>query len=203
MKVVFALAVSALLLGCAVSADASDKSIRTLEITSIAPASFEELWNEADVVARVRVLGGHPELKKSAANPAARYVFTSHRIEVLEIYKAQVSIDCARLADEVTQCSPRSGDESLLLQSAGEVETADELIRVAGESPLKPGAAYILFLRWDAYWKAFMPTHGPHATFEIRNGAIHPASKWRVSKEHEGKTAEKFAEELRRKGAQR
>ncbi|HEX2059522.1 MAG TPA: hypothetical protein VHK90_02175 [Thermoanaerobaculia bacterium] len=197
-----AVALLGLLLSCIAYAE-TEKSPRVQHITFIAPASLDELWSSADVVAQVRIVGGKPELRTGQSDPKARYVFTTHRTKVVDVLKSIVSSECARLSQDITDCSPRAGAELTLQQSAGEAESEGEIVRIADEIPLRAGAEYIVFLRWDPYWKAFIPTHGPHSTFEIRNGVVHPTSAWRVSKEQEGKPAAKFAEELRRKGGLR
>lgn len=189
-----------MLLASAAHGDSSHKSVRTQHITFIAPSSMDELWDDADVVAHIRVLGSRPELRPGSAEGGTKHVFTAHRMRVLDVFKTDVSMDCASLASEVAECSPRVGDELPLLQRAGEVETEDEIIRLADEVPLASGADYVVFLKWNAHLGVFTPLFGPHGTFEVRKGVVHPASKWRVSAEHQGKPASKFVDELRRKG---
>lgn len=89
------------------------------------------------------------------------------------------------------------------MQKAGEIETADAVIRLAGETPLKPGSEYVLFLKWDAHLEEFLPFHGPDAAFQIQNGVIHPTGKSPISEEHTGKSVASFKNGLRRKSGER
>ncbi|HVG24689.1 MAG TPA: hypothetical protein VND45_11085 [Thermoanaerobaculia bacterium] len=200
MRVII-LVFTAFSLCCLPSAAQPPKRISTHHITFFVPPSFDELWSGAELVARVRVIGSRGELKPTNTRPGSTNVFTRHRLRVLELYKTRVSADCAASAPSVLQCAPAVADELVMLQNAGTVETEDEIVRVAGEEPLKPGTEYIVFLVWNGPVKAFVPNWGPNSTYEIRDGVIHPATDTRVTKEHRGKSAGQFAEELRKRGA--
>lgn len=192
--------VSAILLtDCAAYAqNHRNKPIQILHILIVAPDSFDALWNDAHLIALVRVLGNRPE-----ATADGRFVHTAHRARVMDVFKSEVSLDCAQQAAEVTSCAPAVGHELRFLQKAGEIETAEAVIRLADEVPLKAGGEYIVFLEWDAHLKAFLPRYGPAGTYEVSDGIIRPVRYSKVSEEHSGKSATAFMGELRRRGGKR
>lgn len=192
-------AVGALLLACASFAgDQTSKPVRTLHILFVAPESSDALWNEADLVVHVRIAGSRPQ-----ATTDGRFVHTVHRARVVDVIKSGASIDCAAQATDPAKCSPAAGQDLTFMQKAGEIETADAVIRLAGETPLKPGSEYVLFLKWDVHLEEFLPFHGPDAAFQIQNGVIHPTGKSPISEEHTGKSVASFKNGLRRKSGER
>jgi hypothetical protein len=187
-----------LLTGTAGAATANGKPVRNIEILFVAPGSFDELWGEAEVIAHVRVIGSRPQ-----ATSDGRFVHTHHRAKVLDVLKSDISVDCAAQASEPSACAPAAGHELLFLQQAGEIETADAVIRLADTVPLSPGSEYILFLRWDAYQKAFLPFFGPNGVFEVRDSALHPTGVSDIAQEQRGRSVDAFKEEVRAKGRKR
>jgi hypothetical protein len=182
-----------LLLNCAEYAGAeTHKPVQTLHILFVAPDSSDALSTEVDLIVHVRVLANRPQ-----ATADARFVHTIHDARVLDVLKSDVSADCAAQAQDVRDCSPIGGQQLRFLQKAGEAETPDAVIRIADQVPLKAGSESILFLKWDAHLKAFLPLHGPDGTFEVRDGVIRPSGHSPVAQGHSGKSAVKFKEEFR------
>jgi hypothetical protein len=188
-----------LLLNCVMYAGTeAHKPVQTLHILFVAPDSPDALSNEVDLIVHVRVFDNRPQ-----ATASARFVHTIHDARVLDVLKNNVSADCAAQAPDVRDCSPIAGRDLRFLQKAGEVETPDTVIRIADEVPLRPGSEYILFLKWDAHLKAFLPFHGPDGTFEVRGGVIRPAGRSPVAQAQSGKSAAMFKEELRHRERER
>jgi len=200
MHQVMALMASAFIVVSSAYAQQARKPVSTQYITFTAPESFDQLWADAHLVVRARVLGGRADLMRGGPNPRAARVFTVHRIELLEVYKSQVPSECAAAAADVKQCAPHVGDTITLWQHAGEVEDADRIVRIADETPLRPGVDHFLFLIWHAPLNAFVSPYGSYGAFEVRNGTVHMTAKGNQLREHEGKAAAVLAEELRRKG---
>ena len=187
------------LLCCTAYGGQPQKPVDLRFITFTEPDSVEDLWAQSHLVLHVRVLGGRTmAFQNETVSRKRRNVFTIHRARVMDVYKSVVSKECASEALDVLGCSPQVGAEVSIWQSAGEVETADDIIRVADEEPLNVGSEYLIFLVWHPSVKAFVPVAGPNGTFEIRNGQIHRTTKGNFGREQEGKTPEGFLGALRK-----
>lgn len=185
---VAAVAAAALLLhGSAFGAEGK-KPVHNLEILFVAPSSFGELSNEAELIVHVRITDSRPEIARNNR---------CHRAKVLDVLRSQLSVECAAQAPNPSRCAPAAGEELLFLQKAGEIETGDAVIRIAGTEPLASGKEYILFLRWDPYQKAFLPFFGPNGAFEVAGEAIEPTGIGDIAREQRGKKVDAFKEEVR------
>jgi hypothetical protein len=104
----------------------------------------------------------------------------------LDVFKSDVSPDCATLASRVAQCAPSVGQELRFLHVAGEAETGQEILRVVDGVPLEIAAEYLLFLRWHAPLGDYVVTYGANGVFKLRDGVVQVSADW-VESEHRGK----------------
>ncbi len=174
-----------LFLSCA--AIAGEKEVRTRHVTFIAPESFDSLWSESDAVIHVKVLGGRavgrkiPQLERPSTA-----VHTDHRVRVLEVFRGPVELETL-------------GEKDLtVIQVAGEIETIDQIIRIADEVPLSRGSEYVLFLKWHPTFEKYQLWQGRFGIFENDKGVIRPQSDYRTEA-HNGKPAAAFFQELRQR----
>ena len=165
----------------------ADKEVRTIFEMFVAPESIDEMAAEADTIVRARVLGNRSVAGQKSFPP----VYTEHRLRILDVIRGWVPSDRQVIADHPVL------QELLILQKAGEVETNEQVIKMADEIPLSPGAEYVLFLKWNPGYDRYEVWLGRYGIFRIENDVVHPGSDFRTVNSAKGKPVTRFIEELR------
>lgn len=160
------------------------KPVRVIDITYLSPSSLDDLWQEADLIARVRVRETSMKAKEPAPGIKTPLVYTEAKVEVIQQYRRK-------------RTDAGTGTSLVVAQRAGRLELADEIIEIADVEPLAAGREYVLFLQWHRYLGTYEVTAGPEAIFELRGGRVRPFGKSPVAKDHSALRDDEFLSDLR------
>jgi hypothetical protein len=150
------------------------KPVLEQETLHAIPDSFAEMWSLADLVAKVRLTSSTVE-----ATPSGR-IRTEHHAEVLRVFKGTAAI----------------GDAVAFLQVAGQLETADAIIRVSDEEPLVPGT-YIVFLRNAPLENRLCLIGDVDGAYKLVKGFLEPEGKFTsFARQYCGLSEERFVSEI-------
>jgi len=122
-----------------------------------------ELWAAVDAVVLGEILSSQTSgYQTTAGRPR---VLTRHAVKTIEAFKTG-----REWSD--------GASEFRVLQSAGEIDVGDAIIKAdGGYRLLAKGEQYVFFLKWNAYMSDYDLAYGPSAIFLLRNGQIEsPAS---------------------------
>ncbi len=162
----------------------AQKPVRVVDITYLRPSTLDDLWQDADLVARVRVVETAMKAKEPAPGIKTPLVHTEAKVDVLQHYRRK-------------RTDTAVGTSLVIAQRAGRLELADEIIEIAHIEPIVAGREYVLFLQWHPMLGTYEVTAGPEAIFELRDGRVRPFGKSAIAKDRSGIRDEEFLSDLR------
>jgi hypothetical protein len=161
----------------ALAREQASKPVLEQETFHAVPGSFREMWQVADVVAKVRIT--RSIVRPTDSSPVPR-IETLHRATVLAVFKGEV----------------KAHSEVSFTQVAGQLETATAIVRVADEEPLAPGD-YVVFLRRTPLDPQLRLVGDVDGAYKVNNGFIEPQGRFTsFAKEHRGLSERRFVAEI-------
>lgn len=153
------------------------KPVLEQETLHAVPGSFREMWQQSDVVAKVRIT--RSIVRPTDPSPVPR-IETLHHATVITVFKGAVKAQSALSFAQV----------------AGQLETATAIVRVADEEPLAPGD-YIVFLRRTPLDPQLRLIGDVDGAYKVTNGFIQPQGRFTAfAKEHRGLSEPRFVAEI-------
>jgi hypothetical protein len=146
-------------------------------IFAASPASLEHLTDSCSTVVRVQVLDATAVLRPVRIGSD---VFTEIRGRVISSAKGSL----------------RPGQTIMCLQRAGRVETQDEIIEVARQTPVTAGSEYVLFLNWNNALSSYV-VYSLDGVYRIRNGFLAPFGQSEIAKKQSGRAASALLDDVR------